>query len=154
MSHQLRGGISVNKCCIDGEIFLHFRVICSNTTSSGFRRNSGPSIHLRFTRSSAFSPREASLAGFRNVGTYLHCAISKLSLMAVTLFATMVWNLQFSFFIYFRTDMLSVQKQVLFSGSWSSKRSILSTLTATTAAVSSNQGMVMGLRGATLALPN
>lgn len=121
--------------------------------SSGSHRNSGHSIHLCFTRSSVFKPREASSAGFRDVGMYLHCSTYDLYLMVVTLFSTKVWNLLSSLLMYLRTDVLSVQKQVFFSGSWSSEWSISSTCTATMAAVSSKRGMVTGFKGATVALP-
>lgn len=66
------------------------------------------------------------------------------SRMTEILLATNVRNLLFSLLMYFRTVLLSAQKQ---------DSSSLSTHTATAAAGSSRCGIVTGLGGATLAFP-
>lgn len=70
--------------------------------------------------------------------------------MMAILFATNVLNLMFSFARYLSTAVLSVQNLDSDRGNCSSFFSMTSTFTAKAAAVF---GIVVGLRGATLAFP-
>lgn len=74
------------------------------------------------------------------------------SLIVEILFPTKVWNRLSAFFIYFRTEVLSVQKTE--SSNCSSALNILSTRTARTVTVSSKRGIMTCVNGVTLASPS
>ena len=96
----------------------HLYLRMSDSESSGglghsdslWRRKSGPDIQVSvFRKLWTETPLEAQSAGFRPLFVYLHCSNCDAALMVATRFATKVWNLEVSFFMYFSTDVLSVQ---------------------------------------------
>ena len=112
-------------------------------------------IHdLHSTKASAVIPLDAKSAKFSFVPINLHRVTMVFSLMIEILLATNVRNLVCSFAMYFNTDWLSVQNVEMLSLMSNYFLSILSTLTAKTAATSSRRGIVVCFIGATLAVPS
>ncbi len=119
------------------------------------QRNTGPSSHLLLLKKSeTFIPLDASSAGVSLEVTCLHCEGSDISLMVEILLATNMWKRLSSLLRYFNTEVLSVQKTESSHWKFSSDFNNESTLTAKTAAVNSNQGIVTAFSGVTLALPS
>ena len=95
-------------------------------------------------------PLDASSAGFGDVSTYHHWVALDWSNIAETWLATKIWNLLSLFSMYWRMQVLSVQKVEPSTSKSSSRLIIWSNLVAKTAADNSILGIVIAFRGANI----
>ncbi len=109
--------------------------ICTGHSFTGFHRQLGPLIHSQFFN----SPGATACWILRCRYIYLHCSGVAISLISEILLATKVRKLLSSFFMYFKTDVQSVQSTESTYGNCISALNILSTRAASTTDVKSIQ---------------